>query len=235
MRREMERRTQEAALIIAVSGGQSIALAAKTVGMGRTRAIATLAHYKVKVPAGGHRRRGEPALQNGSKFAGVDLAELADGLSTRAVASILGIHWTRVAAELRRIGIVRARGRPREIDVAQVKEMRACGYSYQDIAEVLGASRRGVSTAFNDGRSTARRIDAAAVADLRDGHGFGWDDIGRHLDCHPDTAKKLYYRTKKPGACEQAPAEHATGKPDDQMFAGSLGGSEHIALSLPSR
>lgn len=182
--RAYEERELAVKLIQALDDG--LAAAARAVGIGRGRARRLLAQYGVPV--------GVPT----SKLpASLDIAAFAEGLTTAKAGELLEVSHQTIARALRKAGVKRRRGQPRKIDPAVVEEMRTCGYTYQQIADVLGVSLSGIHRAFRDGKTCSRRLDPADVVELREKHGFGWAHIGQHLDCHPDTAKKLYYKARR--------------------------------------
>lgn len=235
--REMAERKLAVALVRAYEGdgtGRPLSLvaAAAAVGLKPKRAAALLRRYKVK-PRDKVKRHGgaipsslDPRTATSEEEAAerrAALAEVAEGLTVRELAATFGTSIRAVSFLLRAAGIVRRRGRPATVDPEEVKRLRASRFTYEDIGDVLGLSRKGVARVYRDGQSASRRIDPAAVVSLRDEHGYGWDDIGRHLDCHRDTARRLYYRAKR-----AAPAA-------DQMFAGSVGCSEQNSVMVPSR
>lgn len=216
--REMEDRTLACALVAAYDG-RSLAAAAAVVGVGLQRARRLLRRYKVPLRDRVRRQGGaipssfDPRTAADEEEASARraaLVALADGMSVRALAAAMGTSHASVQRLFAAAGIERRRGRPPSLDLEEVRRLRGCGWSYQDIADVHGCSREAVALTYRDGRRAQQRIDAAAVVQLRDEHHLTWADVGAHLGCHPDTAKKLYYAARRA----------------QMMLAGSLGCSE---------
>lgn len=227
--RMMEERRLAAALVEAYEG-RSLKAAAAMVGIGYKRARSLIASHGVRVRDKVRRHGGaipsslDPRTAKTGEEAEARraaLAELAEGLSVRELAEMFGTSRGAVSRLLRAAGIGRKRGRRPTLSPEEVQRLRASRWTYQEIADVLGRSRRGVSWTFRDGQRAAKRIDPADVVRLHDEppH-YSWDDIGRHLDCHRDTARKAYYKAKKAAA---------------QMLAGSVGCSEQNSVMVPSR
>lgn len=226
--REIEERKLTVALVRAyeVTGDgppPSRAAAAAAVGLRPKRAAGLLRRYKVQVRDRVKRQHGAIPSSLDPRTATTEdeaaersaaLAAFAEGLTVRELAAMLGTSLRAVSCLLRAAGIVRRRGQPPKVTPEEVARLRASRFSYQEIADVLGLSRSGVAQ-YRDGESMLRRIDPADVVKLRDVHRYGWDDIGRHLDCHRDTARKAYYKAKR-----------AALAPDQPMLAGSVGCSE---------
>lgn len=236
--REMEERKLAVALVRAYeSSGDSrrppsLAAAAAAVGLKTKRAAGLVRRFKVQLRDNVHRQGGAIPSSLDPRTAATEaeaadrraaLAEFAEGLTVRQIADSFGTSIRAVSFLLRAAGIVRRRGRPRKASPEDVQRLRASSFTYQDIGDVLGLSRSGAAHIYRDGKSARRRIDPADVVRLHDEHGYGWDEIGRHLDCHRDTARKLYYKAKR-----GAPA-------NDQMLAGSVGCSEQNIVMVPSR
>ena len=226
--REIEERKLTVALVRAYEGTgdgppPSLAAAAAAVGLRPKRAAGLLRRYKVQVRDRVKRQHGAIPSSLDPRTATTEdeaadrraaLAAFAEGLTVRELAAMLGTSLRAVSCLLRAAGIVRRRGRPAKTTAEEVARLRASRFSYQEIADVLGLSRSGVAQ-YRDGQSVSRRIDPTDVVKLRDVHRYGWDDIGRHLDCHRDTARKAYYKAKR-----------AALAPDQPMLAGSVGCSE---------
>lgn len=223
--REIEERKLTVALVRAYEGTgdgppPSLAAAAAAVGLRPKRAAGLLRRFKVQVRDRVKRQRGAIPSSLDPRTATTEdeaadrraaLAAFAEGLTVRELAAMLGTSLRAVSCLLRAAGIVRRRGQPPKVTPEEVARLRASRFSYQEIADVLGLSRSGVAQ-YRDGESMLRRIDPADVVKLRDVHRYGWDDIGRHLDCHRDTARKAYYKAKR--------------EADQPMLAGRVGCSE---------
>lgn len=209
--RDLSERKLAVALVEAYQG-RSLRAAAVEVGIGTKRAAALLRRFKVRPRDKVHRHGGSIPSSIDPRTAADEaeaatrraaLVEVAEGMTVRAMAEMFGTSPGAISRLLRAAGIQRKRGHTSSVSADEVERMRQCGWSYQEIGDVLGVSRVAVAAAFRDGRRAAKRVNAADVVRLRDEHRFAWADIGRHLDCHPDTAKKTYYKAKAAGAAAQ--------------------------------
>lgn len=203
--REMAERRLAVRLVEAYQG-RSLKDAAAEVGISPKRASSLLKRHKVKtrdkvkrhggaIPSSLDPRTAATPAEAETRRAA--LAELAEGLSVRELAAMFETSRGAVSRLLRAAGIERKRGRRPSVTADEVRRLRETGWSYQDIADVVGRPRTVVAAAYSDGRRVHKRIDVADVVRLKDEHKLGWDDIGRHLGCHRDTARKLYYRAKR--------------------------------------
>lgn len=186
LRDEIEERDLARKIIRALIDGKTFSATLRQLRVGYARAAALMARYGVDYRA---KRSLIPST--------IDIVAFSEGLTTREAAELLGVSAQTVRRRLREAGAARRRGHPQTIDVEEARSMRAAGYSHDAIAEILGCSRKGIARVLCDGKRGGRRIDPAAVVELRDQHGFGWDDIAVHLSCNRDTARKLYYQAKR--------------------------------------
>lgn len=241
--RDMEERKLAVALVRAYEGGAdggrppSLSVAARAVGISLKRATSLVRRYKVRLRDRVKRHGGAIPSSVDPRTAATDaeaaerraaLAELVEGLSVRELAEMFRTSRGAVSRLLRAAGIERQRGRPASIDPAEVRRLREARFAAPDIAEILGCSEAGVRRLCK-GRLPPR-VELAAIVELRERHGYPWDEIGRHLQCHPDTAKKKYNKAKRTGQLGQVAAPGA-----DQMLFGSVGCSEHMSVMVPSR